>query len=492
MFDPRYVGRAACFAFVFLSICGFAGACRTRGEAETVSSSHREARAKLPDPPVTPEQRQKNVESFDIVWTTVKDKHFDPTLNGLDWNAVRDELRPRVEAADTMPEAREVMEDMLARLGQTHLGIIPAAVYRQIEETKPADVNGDPDADSSSAPSTTQPSTQPAPEKKDGTAGISVRVVDGKPIVTRVEQGSTGAAAGVKPGWELLQVRGKPVTPLLAAIGESVKSPSLRPGMSAMTLESALRAPVGKTVDATFRDGRGRKVKLKLPMAGESGSVAKFGHLPPIYVRHECRRVEPNIMYFHVSIFLDPSGVMPALRKCVEQAAGSEGTARADGFIIDLRGNPGGIGFMAVGMGNLFVDKPDQRLGEMTGRGGSEIKFVLDPQPLHYGGPLAVLVDECSMSTSEILAGGLRDIGRARVFGVRTAGAALPSTIEILPNGDRFQYVVANYTSSGGQVLEGQGVQPDEPVTPDRKALLAGNDPILDAAVRWIQSQKRH
>jgi carboxyl-terminal processing protease len=85
----------------------------------------------------------------------------------------------------------------------------------------------------------------------------------------------------------------------------------------------------------------------------------------------------------------------------------------------------------------------------------------------------------------------MRDIGRARVFGVRTAGAALPSIVVKLPNDDRFQYAVANYISAGGKTLEGDGVVPDEVVVPDRKALLAGKDPILDAAVRWCEKQSR-
>ena len=432
--------------------------------------------------PLTGEQRRLNVESFDQVWTTVRDKHFDPNLNGVDWNAAREELRPRVEAATTMADARDVMEELLGRLGQTHFGILPASVYRQLDQ---------PTGDQSPA------STQPAgddnvspDEREKGTPGLDIRIVDGKPLVTRVDPDGSAARAGVRPGWLLTEIRGKAVAPVLAAIGESVHSESLRPAMQARALESALHAPLGSTVPTTFTDGRGRQRKVQLPVQRESGQVAKFGNLPPIYVRHLCGRVEPNIACFYLSIFLDPVNVMPALRSCVSEAAASS----ADGFILDLRGNPGGIGYMAVGMGNLFVDEPNQRLGEMTGRTGSAgdgaLRFVLDPQVIHFDGPLAILVDECSMSTSEILAGGLRDIGRARVFGVRTAGAALPSVVERLPNGDRFQYVVANYTSAGGQTLEGHGVEPDEVVVPDRESLLAGRDPILDAAVRWITSQK--
>jgi C-terminal processing protease CtpA/Prc len=118
------------------------------------------------------------------------------------------------------------------------------------------------------------------------------------------------------------------------------------------------------------------------------------------------------------------------------------------------------------------------------------LNFVVNARPETYDGPLAILVDGTSASTSEILAAGLKDLGRARVFGTKTPGMALPSVVTKLPNGDGFQYAVANYTSTGGEPLEGRGVTPDEEVALDRASLLAGRDPVIDAAVRWIESQK--
>jgi len=161
-----------------------------------------------------------------------------------------------------------------------------------------------------------------------------------------------------------------------------------------------------------------------------------------------------------------------------------------DGLIIDLRGNPGGIGGMAMGMAGYLVDKPNQRLGTMYMR-DSTLNFVVNPRADVLSAPVAVLVYGCSASTSEIFAGGLKDLGRARVFGTRTAAAALPSAFERLPNGDGFQYAVANYVSQGGQPLEGLGVTPDVTVELTRPALLAGHDAVLDAALDWIRRQKK-
>src|SRR5437870_12644360 len=143
---------------------------------------------------------------------------------------------------------------------------------------------------------------------------------------------------------------------------------------------------------------------------------------------------------------------------------------------------------MAMGMAGWFIDKSDQRLGTMYTR-QTPLKFVVNPRYPTYHGPLAILLDETSGSTSEVFAGGMKDLGRARIFGTRTAGAALPSTIERLPNGDGFQCATANYISESGKHLEGAGVTPDVEVAPSRELLLQGKDAALQSALHWIHTQ---
>jgi carboxyl-terminal processing protease len=115
--------------------------------------------------------------------------------------------------------------------------------------------------------------------------------------------------------------------------------------------------------------------------------------------------------------------------------------------ILDLRGNPGGIGIMAMGIAGFFVADSGRQLGEMKMR-GTTLKFAVFPRAVIYPGRVAILLDDGSASTTEMLAQGLQDLKRARVFGTRSAGAALPSDIIRLPNGDGFQYPTAGYTSS--------------------------------------------
>jgi carboxyl-terminal processing protease len=141
-------------------------------------------------------------------------------------------------------------------------------------------------------------------------------------------------------------------------------------------------------------------------------------------------------------------------------------------------------------MAGFLVDKPDEKLGTMYMR-DTALKFVVNPRAEVFTGPVAILLDGCSASTSEIFAGGLKDLGRARVFGTKSAAAALPSVIEKLPNGDGFQYAMANYISDGGKALEGNGVTPDVEVQLTRETLLSGHDAVVDAALEWIKKQRK-
>jgi carboxyl-terminal processing protease len=218
-----------------------------------------------------------------------------------------------------------------------------------------------------------------------------------------------------------------------------------------------------------------------LDLTAPRGTSSAFGNLPEQHVWFESKRIGQTA-YVRFNLFLDLPRVMASFQQTVENCK------TCDGLIIDLRGNPGGIGGMAMGMAGFLVDKPNQRLGTMYLR-DSTLNFVVNPRAKVFSGLVAVLVDGCSASTSEIFAGGLKDLGRARVFGTPTAAAALPSAFERLPNGDGFQYAVANYISEGGQPLEGLGVTPDVVVELTRTALLAGHDAVIDAALDWIRKK---
>jgi len=72
------------------------------------------------------EARALNLAAFDEAWTLISEEHFDPELGGVDWASVREELRPRMARTRSRLEGREVLKEMLSRLGQSHFAVIAA------------------------------------------------------------------------------------------------------------------------------------------------------------------------------------------------------------------------------------------------------------------------------------------------------------------------------------------------------------------------------
>lgn len=375
---------------------------------------------------LTPERKAQNLESFEYVWTTIRDKHWDKSLDGPEWKAAHDDLLPKLEQADSMEAARKVFAEMIGRLHLTHFGVIPGDVYSELHG---------------------------------GAEAMDVRLIDGKPILVK----------GEHSGWE---VEGMGET--VAKVEKIYEHSTMREMMVSRAVASA-----AGTHKVMLSNGKGGHSEPDPDEFSPRGEPTSFGNLPTQYVWTETRQIG-KAGYFAFNMFLDPGRLIPAIATAVTSCKD------CTGFIIDLRGNPGGIGAMAMGMAGFFIQKPGELLGTMQLR-DSSLKFAINPRPPQFTGKLAVLVDGLSASTSEIFAGGLQDLKRARVFGSRTAGAALPSVIERLPNGDAFQYAIANYVSTGGEVLEGKGVTPDVEVRPKRESLLQGKDDILDRAVKWIE-----
>jgi carboxyl-terminal processing protease len=158
----------------------------------------------------------------------------------------------------------------------------------------------------------------------------------------------------------------------------------------------------------------------------------------------------------------------------------------AEGIILDLRRNPGGLLEEAVEVASVFVDdelivtvresdRPERNL--RARRGG-----LVDV-------PLVVLVDDFSASASEIVAGAFQDLGRAAVVGETTFGKGTVQTVRTLSAGGGVKFTTAEYLTPSGDSIEGIGVVPDREVTGDEDAQLAAaqealRQTIAEAAAR--------
>src|ERR1700679_3022992 len=78
---------------------------------------------------LTPKQKAENLESFELLWRTVRDQHPDPKLNGLNWQQVHDTTKPLIENATSMDEVRDLLRDMVSKLEASHYSVIPSERY---------------------------------------------------------------------------------------------------------------------------------------------------------------------------------------------------------------------------------------------------------------------------------------------------------------------------------------------------------------------------
>jgi carboxyl-terminal processing protease len=403
-------------------------------------------------------QQKTDVESFELIWNTLRSEYWDPSMAGLDWQSIHDQYLGEMRAAGGTEAARAVMSRMIRRLPSSHLAVIPAWAYSRspvTADTPPGGPSG--------------PSGKDGKDGEDGVTGLAIGWVAHRLVVESVDAGSGAAKSGVHPGWIIDAVDGKSTRDLVRSLGETPFVPDI--------VEQWLSGPANAAVRVSFT-AAGKGVLCSIEREVPAGELAQFGNLPPERVRIEYRRLEDGVGYIRLNLFLDPLRVMPEIAKALDEFKD------APGVVLDLRNNPGGIASMAMGIAGWFVSKDGLRLGTMTSR-DSTMSFTVNPRLHPYAGRLAILVNGGSASTSEILAQGLRDLGRARIFGTRSAGAALPSNIIELPNGDRFQYPLASYVSMKGKVLEGNGVEPDVNVAATIPALLEGRDLPLEAARAW-------
>jgi carboxyl-terminal processing protease len=423
-------------------------------------------------------EAQRRRESFETVWRTVKENHFDPKFGGVDWEAVRAEFAPRAAAARTDRELHTLLQQMLNRLGRSHFNIIPPEA---IPSTAGEEEFGEGEDQAHGAEEPRRKGSLRAAEQLTYGIGIDLRVVGGAPLVTRVEPNSPAARAGLRTGHILRSIDGQPLSEILRTLRlVAVYEPSARNQIPAEIIVGYLNGPPGTSVKLTFLDGRNRLRRAAITRERLKGELTPFFQaLPAQFVEFESARLRGGVGYVRFNLF-----AAPVLEKF---CAALRALQDAPGLVLDLRGNRGGLLGLVYGMGGLLETRPVS-FGVMRTRAGWHDLGVV-PQKNGYRGQLVVLIDAETQSAAEIFAGGVQASGRALVVGQRSAGATLPSASKELPTGAILQYAFADFVAADGRLIEGVGVEPNLSVKLTRRRLLAGRDPQLEAALDAIETK---
>jgi carboxyl-terminal processing protease len=407
--------------------------------------------------------------TFDSAWSRIAHTHFDSVFARTVWVEVRDELRPRAAAAASLHQLRAIINAMLARVGESHFGLIPAEAADALGSA--SEVSG----------------------QVTGDAGFAIRLVNNRAVVWRVEPDGPAAQAGIRTGWEVTSIRGQALAPRLQRLAALQPREARAAQMRlAYQLNGELDGEPGSEIVIGLRNDSGRDVEQVLTRGRSPGELVRFGNLPPMRAALDHSIIDGHggcVGVIRMNVWMVP--VMAQLDRAIDALRGCRG------IVMDLRGNPGGVAGMVMGTAGHFL-QDTSALGVMRTRTG-ELRFRANPrrvssqgQPVEpFGGHLAIVVDELSASTSEIFAAGMQGIGRARVFGAQTAGQALPAVMLRLPTNDVLMHAIADFDGPRGVRIEGDGVIPDEAVALTRADLLAGRDAPLDRAIAWIRTTTR-
>jgi carboxyl-terminal processing protease len=409
---------------------------------------------------------------FEGAWTAVRDKHFDKALGGLDWNAQRAKYEPLALAAPDEPTFYRFLNQMLGSLGQSHL-----QVHGPGEDAGPP-----PDESALAQESTVAVDSVREVGPDHGDPGLVIRSIEGKPTITRVRPGSSAANAGLKPGFIVTHVGGRDLATLPAA-GRALRPVEERFRLRQLTMRR-LSGPVGSRVSLRGLDAQDRPIEVMLTRDPPPARPIQVLNMSPVVPDVTSKQIgDVGIVAFNIFL-LQP--VLADVQKAIEGFR-SRGVKT---IIVDVRGNPGGIGAGAIPLAARFASKPIN-LGSIVYRDFTNTLVTTNSLGVKpFTGKVIILTDEGTASTSEIFAAGMQEAKRAQVVGEVSAGEALGSVIEQLQGGAMIQIPVADYRTPKGVSVEGRGVQPDRRVTETRAGFLAGRDLVLDAALELARASQ--
>jgi carboxyl-terminal processing protease len=304
--------------------------------------------------------------------------------------------------------------------------------------------------------------------------GIEVSAEDGRVVVVTPIEGSPAARAGVRAGDIVLAVDGQPVT------------------------ADRLEETIGR-----MRGTPGTLVRLAVGRADEPEPLVfalQRGEVHVHTVRAE--RLPGDYGYVRITQFSDstPTDLLESLAGLVHQpdgvGAGDAAPMRPlHGLVLDLRGNPGGVLESAVSVADAFLERglivrADGRTPE------SRFQMSATPGDALDGEPLVVLVDGGSASGSEIVAGALRDHGRAALMGERTFGKGSVQTVIPLRDGQALKLTTSRYYTPAGISIHAKGIEPDIAIRrlghegePGQRAPAPLKDPAVLTALQYLRDR---
>ena len=299
--------------------------------------------------------------------------------------------------------------------------------------------------------------------------GIEVVAEDSAVKILRPIEGSPADLAGLLPGDQIVRIDDQDIgADLAGAIAR------MRGSSGSLVKLSVLRPATGQTLDFSLR-----RAKV------EVHSVAQ-------------QSLEPGYGYLRITGFSETTSddVNHAIARLKRDNPGG-----IKGLVLDLRNNPGGVLEAGVAVADAFLN--DGVIVTADGR-TPDARFEMDATPgdVIDGAPLVVLVNGGSASASEIVAGALKDHGRAELIGHKTYGKGSVQTVMPLTHGGAVKLTTSRYFTPSGASIHGKGIVPDivaqgaedppaELLTTKNASSLQSRDKEVSLALGTLKDQVR-
>ena len=244
------------------------------------------------------------IASYEAIWQTVNEQHYDSTFGGRDWTAIHDKYYDLVKHGEDEAGFLAIANRMLGELGLSHY-----SVFRAEQE----------------GPST-------------GTVGLETRLLDGKAVITSIRDSYPAAKAGLREGYIVAAIDDVPVEMILSD-SEKKALPNAaewrRQSDMDRSIRDRLRGAPGTSVSLSFLDESDSLLRTTMLRTERPGKTILDKSLPPFFVEFQAKRIADNIGYVSFSTFLPP------VDERFEQAIDDMMDVR--GLVLDIRGNPGGM-----------------------------------------------------------------------------------------------------------------------------------------------------
>jgi carboxyl-terminal processing protease len=360
---------------------------------------------------------------LDEAWQIVNREYVDTNFNQVDWQAIRQELLSREYSSSE--EAYAALRRALERLNDPYTRFLDPKQFRALTNQTAGELSG---------------------------IGIRLQLDAATQRLTVVEpiENSPASAAGIQTGDQILAIDGR--------------------STEGMTVEQASQLIQGEA---------GTQIVLRIERSGRSAFDQRLtrARIAVPNVSYALRdEGNHQIGYIRLTEFSShaPDQMRRAIRTLLDQGA--------DGFVLDLRGNPGGLLQASIDISRMWLE--NGAIVQTVNRTGHSDQINANRTSLTEL-PLAVLVDENSASSSEILTGALRDNNRAVVVGTQTFGKALVQSVHSLSDGSGLAVTVAHYYTPDGTDISQRGITPDIAVsfTEQERRVLAGDQSLIGTAV---------